>query len=66
MKTEELIDKIVDIEMELRMSHSCLVELCEENETLKKLLVDALPHIECKNQYQSNLITAIGEAINSI
>lgn len=34
-----------------------------EIERLKKLLRDALPHIECRNDYQSGLITKIGETL---
>lgn len=33
----------------------------DEYEKLVKFLKDALPHIECKNNSQSGLITAIGE-----
>ena len=63
-RERELVDKITDIEMHLRMSRACSDELREENETLRKMLTDALPHIECKSQDQSNLVTAIGEALS--
>ncbi len=36
-------------------------ELEAENKRLRELLQDALPHIECKNNSQSGLITEIGE-----
>lgn len=36
-------------------------ELKTENKKLRELLQDALPHIECKNNSQSGLITEIGE-----
>lgn len=33
---------------------------------LEKMLSDALPHIECKNAFQSSLITAIGEYFEAL
>ena len=33
-------------------------------EWLKELLQNALPHIECRNEFQSGLITEIGEYLS--
>jgi hypothetical protein len=42
--------------------------ICEEAaariETLEHLLKEALPHIECTTHEQSNIITAIGDALD--
>lgn len=38
-----------------------IVQAINSHEKLRKLLQDALPHIECKNNSQSGLITEIGE-----
>ena len=40
------------------------IQAGERVEILRQLLTDALPHIECKTQEQSNLITAIGEELS--
>ena len=44
-----------------------LPPICKEAatriETLEQLLKEALPYIECTTQEQSNLVTAIGEAL---
>ena len=37
-----------------------------ENEKTQKLLQEALPHIECKNNSQSGLITEIGEYLQAL
>lgn len=44
--------------------HKIIKELLAELDHHRTLLEDALPHIECITQEQSNLITAIGEALS--
>ena len=48
----------------LKIATDKLEQLQAERNQVIKFLEDALPHIECKNDSQSSLITTIGEFLS--
>ncbi len=69
--SQEFIDDVVwaikrcnELQDETDKQKERIKDLEAENEKLRKLLQDALPHIECKNNSQSGLITEIGELLS--
>lgn len=70
-KTKRLKDRNKQLVTENQLLRTSINEhqraidkVVEENKRLRGMLRDALPHIECKNDSQSGLITEIGEYLN--
>lgn len=66
-ESEKKYDKLDSFNVEMHLRHlNDYTSVQAENTRLKELLGEVLPHVECVNPIQSQLITEIGEYLEAL